>query len=139
MSNNLEVEEIDQAGDDEVTSLEEGKILDYITGDPIKDSAKEQVRQRIARALFHEYGISVEDMARDFKMKIDGRKKKGADIAIFAPGEAHTVENLTGDDSSIAAGVKARPRGRSTSLVLSRERTRTPMGSIDRVRGHAEA
>ena len=93
MSNDLEVEEIDQAGDDEVTSLEEGKILDYITGDPIKDSAKEQVRQRIARALFHEYGISVEDMARDFKMKIDGRRKK-VDIAIFAPGEEHTVENL---------------------------------------------
>jgi type I restriction enzyme M protein len=93
MSNDLAVEEIDQAGDDEVTSLEEGKILDYITGDPIKDSAKEQVRQRIARALFHEYGISVEDMARDFKMKIDGRRKK-VDIAIFAPGEEHTVENL---------------------------------------------
>lgn len=93
MSNDLAVEEIDQAGDDEVTSLEEGKILDYITGDPIKDSAKEQVRQRIARALFHEYGISVEDMARDFKMKIDGRRKK-VDIAIFASGEDHTVENL---------------------------------------------
>lgn len=93
MSNDLEVEEIDQAGDDEVTSLEEGKILDYITGDPIKDSAKEQVRQRIARALFHEYGISVEDMARDFKMKVDGRRKK-IDIAIFAPGEQHTAENL---------------------------------------------
>lgn len=93
MSNDLEVEEIDQAGDDEVTSLEEGKILDYITGDPIKDSAKEQVRQRIARALFHEYGISVEDMARDFKMKVDGRRKK-IDIAIFAAGEEHTVENL---------------------------------------------
>lgn len=93
MSNDLEVEEIDQAGDDEVTSLEEGKILDYITGDPIKDSTKEQVRQRIARALFHEYGISVEDMARDFKMKVDGRRKK-IDIAIFAPGEVHTTENL---------------------------------------------
>ncbi len=93
MINDLEVEESDQAGDDEVTSLEEGKILDYITGDPIKDSTKEQVRQRIARALFHEYGISVEDMARDFKMKIDGRRKK-VDIAIFATGEEHTVENL---------------------------------------------
>jgi len=94
MSNDLEVEEIDQAGDDEVTSLEEGKILDYITGDPIKDSAKEQVRQRIARALFHEYGISVEDMARDFKMTVDGRRKKGADIAIFKPGTEHVPENL---------------------------------------------
>ncbi len=93
MSNDLEVEEIDQAGDDEVTSLEEGKLLDYITGEPVKDSAKEQVRQRIARALFHEYGISVEDMSRDFKMKIDGRRKS-IDVAIFAPGADHTLENL---------------------------------------------
>ena len=46
----LDVEEIDQTGDDEVTSLEEGKILDYITGEPVKDTPKEQVRQRIARA-----------------------------------------------------------------------------------------
>ena len=76
-----------------VTALEEGKILDYITGKPLKDSAKEQVRQRIARALFHEYGISVEDMAPDFKMKIDGRMKK-VDIAIFAAGTEHAVENL---------------------------------------------
>lgn len=30
MSNDLEVEEIDQAGDNEVASLKEGKILDYI-------------------------------------------------------------------------------------------------------------
>ncbi len=47
----LEVEEIDQA-DDEVTSLEEGRLLDYITGEPVKDTPKEQVRQRIARAFF---------------------------------------------------------------------------------------
>ena len=89
----LDVEEIDQTGDDEVTSLEEGKILDYITGEPVKDTPKEQVRQRIARALFHEYGISVEDMVPDFKMKVDGRQKK-IDIAIFEPGADKTPENL---------------------------------------------
>ncbi len=88
----LEVEEIDQA-DDEVNSLEEGKLLDYITGEPVKDTPKEQVRQRIARALFHEYGISVEDMVPDFQMKIDGRNKK-IDIAIFASGADKTPENL---------------------------------------------
>lgn len=77
----------------EVTALEEGKILDYITGKPLKDSAKEQVRQRIARALFHEYGISVDDMEPDFKLKVDGRNKK-LDIAIFEPGAEHSVENL---------------------------------------------
>ena len=77
----------------EVTALEEGKLLDYITGKPLKDSAKEQVRQRIARALFHEYGISVDDMEPDFKLKVDGRNKK-VDIAIFEAGADHTAENL---------------------------------------------
>ena len=77
----------------EVTALEEGKILDYITGKPLKDSPKEQVRQRIARALFHEYGISVDDMEPDFKLKVDGRNKK-VDIAIFEAGAEHTGENL---------------------------------------------
>ncbi len=88
----LEVEEIGQA-DDEVSSIEEGKLLDYITDEPVKDTPKEQVRQRIARALFHEYGISVEDMFPDFKMKVDGRSKK-VDIAIFEPGADKTPANL---------------------------------------------
>ena len=87
------IEMSDQADGDELSSLEEGQLLDYITGEPVKDTPKEQVRQRIARALFHEYGISVEDMVPDFKMKIDGRRK-AIDIAIFAPGTEKTVQNL---------------------------------------------
>jgi len=93
MSSDLGIEEIDQTGDDEVTSLEEGMLLDYITGEPVKDTPKEQVRQRIARALFHEYGISVDDMVPDFKMRVDGRLRK-VDIAIFNIGMDKTVENL---------------------------------------------
>ena len=83
----------DTEATDEVTALEEGKVLDYISGKPLKDTPKEQVRQRIGRALFHEYGISVQDMEPDFKLKVDGRNKK-ADIAIFVPESEHTVENL---------------------------------------------
>ncbi len=86
-------EDITQTDDNETTSLEEGKILDYITGDPVKDTPKEQVRQRIARALFHEHGISVEDMVPDFKIKIDNRKKS-VDIAIFEPNKEKTIQNL---------------------------------------------
>ena len=82
-----------QGPNDEVASIEEGSLLDYITGEPVKDTPKEQVRQRIARALFHEYGISVEDMVPDFKMKIDGRRKS-IDIAIFEPGSVKTPTNL---------------------------------------------
>jgi type I restriction enzyme M protein len=70
-------------------------IPDYITGKlDIKDTPKEQVRQRMARALFHEYGISVEDMESDFPVKVDGKRKK-IDIAIFHHDQPHTVENLS--------------------------------------------
>jgi type I restriction enzyme M protein len=76
-----------------VTTLEDGMMLDYITNKPVKDTPKEQVRQRIARALFHEHGISVDDMEPDFKMAVDGRRKR-IDIAIFEPGAAHDLEHL---------------------------------------------
>ena len=69
---------------EEITSLEDGMILDYITGQPVKDNSKEQVRQRMARAFFHEYGINVKDMEPDFKVRVDGRLKK-LDIVIFKP------------------------------------------------------
>lgn len=78
---------------DEATAIEDGKILDYITGKPVPENDKETVRQRIARALFHEYGISVDDMEPDFKIKVDGSNKK-IDIAIFEPGSEHTAENV---------------------------------------------
>jgi type I restriction enzyme M protein len=89
----FDTEQIDRSGDEELTSLEDGTLLDYISGEAVKDTAKEQVRQRIARALFHEYGISVEDMVRDFRMKVDGRRKS-LDIAIFEPRAEKTVANL---------------------------------------------
>ena len=81
------------ADDSDSMSLEDGSILDYITNEAVKDTPKEQVRQRIARALFHEYAISVDDMAPDFKVKVDGRQKK-IDIAIFEAGAAHDQEHI---------------------------------------------
>lgn len=50
-----------------------GYTLDYITNKQIKESKKELVRQRIVRALIHEYGFSPEDMALDFP--IGGEKR----------------------------------------------------------------
>ncbi|MDT0468729.1 methylation-associated defense system DNA methyltransferase MAD2 [Streptomyces gibsoniae] len=82
-----------------VTQLEEGKIIDYITGEPVTASKKEQVRQRTARALYHEHGISPADMARDFPLPVatdaGARKRtKKADLAIFAHDAEHTPENV---------------------------------------------
>jgi type I restriction enzyme M protein len=60
----------------------------------LKDTPKERVRQRIARALFHEYGISVEDMEPDFSVRINGQRKS-LDIAIFHHSKEHAPEHLS--------------------------------------------
>lgn len=81
------------ASAEETTAVEDGKILDYITGRPLAGNDKERVRQRIARAMFHEYGISVDDMEPDFRVKVEGSTKK-IDIAIFEPGSEHIAQNV---------------------------------------------
>jgi type I restriction enzyme M protein len=79
----------------EDSSIADGYVLDFISGEKsFKDTPKEQVRQRIARALFHEYGISVEDMEADFSASIHGKRKK-LDIAIFHHDQEHSLANLS--------------------------------------------
>lgn len=78
----------------EVLAIEDGMMLDYLTNNPIKETPKELVRQKTLRALFHEYGISAEDMALDFSTTVGGKKKK-IDIAIFEHGAKHTHENIS--------------------------------------------
>ena len=74
--------------------VRDGFILDFISGTrEVKETAREQVRQRIARALFHEYGISVADMASDFPVLVGGRRRR-ADLAVFGPGESHVPEKI---------------------------------------------
>jgi type I restriction enzyme M protein len=78
---------------EDAASIEDGKVVDYITGNQVKDSPKEKVRQRIARAIWHEYGFSPNDMQPDFKVNVGGRRK-GVDIAIFQTGSEHTLDNM---------------------------------------------
>ncbi|RKF20174.1 restriction endonuclease subunit M [Alginatibacterium sediminis] len=76
-----------------VLAIEDGMLLDYLTNNPIKQTPKELVRQKTLRALFHEYGLSAEDMALDVPMKVDGKRKK-IDIAIYEHGAEHLPENI---------------------------------------------
>jgi type I restriction enzyme M protein len=86
---------IDTSDSTDDSTVAEGYVLDFITGQKqLKGTPKEQVRQRIARALFHEYGISVEDMEPDFPVRINGRRKR-LDIAIFHHGKEHDPEHLS--------------------------------------------
>ena len=66
VQDNNDMSDLEQEAQAPESALEEGKVFDYITGNPVKDSDKEQVRQRIARAIIHEYGIAAEDMEPDF-------------------------------------------------------------------------
>jgi type I restriction enzyme M protein len=68
-----------------------GYTLDYVSGKQVKETKKELVRQRVVRALIHEYGFSPEDMENNFP--VGGRKK--VDVAIFHHGSEHTLENLS--------------------------------------------
>ena len=87
-------ERTDNEAEDTTDVVRDGFTLDFISGTKeVKESPKELVRQRIARALFHEYGISVEDMAADFPVLVGGRRRR-VDIAIFATGESHAPENI---------------------------------------------
>jgi len=77
----------------EIKAIEDGMMLDYLSNEPIKETPKELVRQKTLRALFHEYGLSADDMALDVAIKVGGKRKK-IDIAIFEHGEEHTLENI---------------------------------------------
>lgn len=64
----------------------EGYIQDFITGEFLKDTPKEYVRQDMAKVLFHEYNFRIEDMGRDYSIMLDDEGKKQrklADIVIF--------------------------------------------------------
>jgi type I restriction enzyme M protein len=71
----------------------DGMITDFITGQPVKDTEKERVRQEVARQLIFEYQIAPESMESDFPVKVEGKRKK-VDIAIFEAGKDHASETL---------------------------------------------
>ena len=71
-------------------TLQTGYVLDYISGKQLKETTKEIVRQKIARALIHEYAFLPEDMEIDYSL--GGRNK--ADIAIFQHDAEHKIDNL---------------------------------------------
>jgi type I restriction enzyme M protein len=88
----------DENAPDAPGTLAEDEDIDFITGRKVKLRGNEPIRQFIARALYKEYRIPVEDMARDFPIPVEviGQRRvtKKADIAIFEHGKPHTLANL---------------------------------------------
>lgn len=77
----------------EAPALAEGMMTDFITGQPVKETEKERVRQEVARQLIFEYQIAPEAMEADFPVKVEGKRKR-VDIAIFDAGKEHAIETL---------------------------------------------
>lgn len=108
-----------------------GYTLDYISGKQVKETKKELVRQRVVRALIHEYGFSPEDMENDFS--IGGHRK--VDVAIFHHSKDHTPKNL-------GRAVLCRPEpnfGKNTVRIRDIEQAATDLGDVEIVMREVEA
>ena len=84
-----EQEELEQSSD---------SLVDILTGREILNpSEKEHALQRMIQALGAEYHFPLESMQRDVNIPIqtaDGkRRKRIADLVIYAPGQPHTLDH----------------------------------------------
>ncbi len=108
-----------------------GYTLDYASGKQIKETKKELVRQRVVRALIHEYGFSPDDMELDFS--IGGRKK--VDVAIFHHAREHAIENL-------GRAVLCRPEpivGRNTVRIRDFDQAAKDLDELESIMREVEA
>ena len=90
-------------------TLAEDEAIDFITGDNVKLKGNEEVRQQVARALYAEYGIRVQDMERDFPITLrwTGEKaEEGGHRHLRARDRAYDGEPTPGGD--LQAGAEGR-------------------------------
>lgn len=78
---------------DTVQYVPPGKTISYVTGNLIKDTPEERIRQKILRSLVEEYGYETSQIRINFKISV-GRKKLPVDIAIFHAGKPFLQENI---------------------------------------------
>ena len=72
-----------------LTTIPEGKIVDFISGHLLNDTPEEYVRQNVAMSLVLEYGYDRSQIEVEFRIKV-GSNRKRIDLAIF-PSERGAV------------------------------------------------
>lgn len=75
-----------------IGAIPEGKVLDFLTGRLVPDTAEEYVRQNIEKAVVRQYKYPAADCEPEFRIKM-GSKKPGVDIAIFLGSRTHEQAN----------------------------------------------
>ena len=74
-------------------AIPDGKVVDFISGRLLDDTPEEYVRQNVEMSLVLEYSYPRDQVEVEFKIKV-GSGTKRVDLALFAPGAAHTQDNI---------------------------------------------
>jgi type I restriction enzyme M protein len=73
-------------------AVPEGKVADFLTGQHVRDTPEEYVRQNIEKALVRQYKYEPRNCEPEFPIKV-GASRKRVDVVVFAPGAEHKQEN----------------------------------------------
>lgn len=89
---NIEEPSFDYAAEVEIP---DGKIVDYITGNWVKESELEQVRQNFERTLIEEYNYTIDEIRVDIKIKVwDGDKQRTKKVPLAVVKEGTEDPNI---------------------------------------------
>ena len=75
-------------------TVPEGFLPDFLTGEHVKDTPEEYVRQNLERALVEQYGYQGQDCETEFRIKVGSSRRRAVDIAVFASNVEHRQENI---------------------------------------------
>jgi type I restriction enzyme M protein len=80
------------------TSADDSKIICVLTGEPVKDTEKEQTLQSLIRQMNEEYGFEMADLERDFSFagedEAGKRIRRKAELVAFEAGAEHTQAGI---------------------------------------------
>lgn len=75
-----------------IGTVPEGFVSDFLTGNLVRDTPEEYVRQNLEKALVRQYRFPAGDCKPEFPIKV-GSSRKRVDVAVFTPGLPHKQEN----------------------------------------------
>ena len=69
-------------------------IIDILSGEPVKDSPKNRLVQKVLRQLIESYGFDRRDLRYSYRLTTQGKRQKTVDVAILRHGQDACDENV---------------------------------------------
>jgi len=76
-----------------VGAIPDGKVIDFLTGQPVSDTPEEYVRQNIEKALIRQYRYDPANCLPEFPIKVGSSRKRVDIVAFDSPEIARIQEN----------------------------------------------